>query len=158
MTFSNPYGWAVLAGISLSGIIIRHFFNLRHHGKTHGGLIALAVAIFVLTMIFAADMQHRAQAALKPDGAISYADVEPIISRHCTSCHAAQPSHEFFEITPADVMLETKAQLEQHAARVRAQAVEADIMPLGNETGMTPAERARLGAYLDQLRDQKSAP
>ncbi|WP_281301555.1 MULTISPECIES: urate hydroxylase PuuD [unclassified Iodidimonas] len=158
MTFSNPYGWAVLAGISLSGIIIRHFFNLRHHGKTHGGLIALAVAIFVLTMIFAADMQHRAQAALKPADVIRYADIEPIMSRHCTSCHAARPRHEFFEITPADVMLETKAQLEQHAARVRAQAVDADIMPLGNETGMTPAERARLGAYLDQLRNQKSAP
>ncbi|GER00403.1 membrane protein [Iodidimonas gelatinilytica] len=157
MTFSNPYGWAVLAGIALSGITIRHFFNLRHRGEVKTGLIFLGVLIFVLTMIFAADMQHRQSQALAPKNAVTYADVAPLISKHCTACHAAQPTHEYFDVAPSGVMLETKAQIQQYADRVRAQAVDADMMPLGNETGMTMEERAILGAWINSLDAEKAA-
>ena len=35
-----------------------------------------------------------------------------------------------------------------HKDQIMAQAVNSDTMPLGNETGMTAAERQKLGAYL----------
>jgi len=36
-----------------------------------------------------------------------------------------------------------------HAQRIEAQAVLAKIMPLGNTTGMTEAERRKLGAWIE---------
>jgi uncharacterized membrane protein len=35
------------------------------------------------------------------------------------------------------------------APRVKAMAVDSQAMPLGNPTHMTPAERQRLGAWID---------
>ena len=51
---------------------------------------------------------------------------------------------------PKDVVLETIADLRRNAPGVMAQAVQGKAMPLGNETGMTDAERAALGAFLAQ--------
>ncbi len=47
-------------------------------------------------------------------------------------------------------MLDTVAGLRRNAQQVIAQAVQGRAMPLGNETGMTDEERARLGAFLAQ--------
>jgi len=47
------------------------------------------------------------------------------------------------------VVLETPAQIAQHAAAIRQQAVASRAMPLGNLTNMTDDERARLGAWID---------
>lgn len=52
-------------------------------------------------------------------------------------------------------MLESEGDIRRYSARIRAQAVDADIMPLGNETRMTAEERARLGAWLDQAQGAK---
>jgi uncharacterized membrane protein len=35
-----------------------------------------------------------------------------------------------------------------HAAQIEQQAVATETMPLGNETGMTPSERAKLGQWI----------
>ena len=49
MTFGNQYGWAVLAGLSLSGWYFRHFLNRRNIGKVEYHLAALGVAAFIGT-------------------------------------------------------------------------------------------------------------
>jgi uncharacterized membrane protein len=71
-----------------------------------------------------------------------------IAHARCTACHAAAPTHAGFAEAPGGVMLETADQLRAAAPRVLAQAVLTDAMPLGNETGMTAEERARLGAWI----------
>ncbi len=38
--------------------------------------------------------------------------------------------------------------IQLNAPRILQQAVDSDIMPLGNETGMTEEERAALGAWI----------
>jgi uncharacterized membrane protein len=47
-------------------------------------------------------------------------------------------------------MLETVGELRRYAPLIEAQAVKSEMMPLGNETGITPEERAKLGAWLAQ--------
>ena len=45
MTYSHSYSWLLLGAIIAAGVLIRHFFNLRHHGRTAWGFPAAGVAI-----------------------------------------------------------------------------------------------------------------
>ena len=148
MTFANPYGWLVLAGLGAVGWLIRHFFNLRHVGRNDYGLVFLAVALFLIVTFFASDAQQRHQAALTGGGETTFAQARAIVERHCVNCHAAAPSHPDFDAPPGGVALERPDQIEQYAQMIYEQSVISDIMPLGNETGMTEAERAQLGAWI----------
>ncbi|NVJ96897.1 MAG: urate hydroxylase PuuD [Alphaproteobacteria bacterium] len=148
MTFSNPYNWVIVAGIGLVGVMVRHFFNLRHKGKSSPGLVFGAVGLFILIAMFAADTDKRARKAITPEAA-AFTDVQAIIGKHCSSCHAAQPTHELFPEAPGGVMLDRPELIEQYAPRILEQAVKSDIMPLGNETGMTDEERALLGKWIE---------
>ncbi|WP_417456129.1 urate hydroxylase PuuD [Kordiimonas sp.] len=148
MTFSNPYNWLIVAGIGLVGVMVRHFFNLRHKGKSSPGLVAGAVLLFILIAMFAADMEKRGRADVSATDA-SFARVQAIIGKHCTSCHAAVPTHESFDEAPGGVMLDRAELIELYAPRIMEQTVKADIMPLGNETGMTDEERALIGKWIE---------
>ena len=53
-------------------------------------------------------------------------------------------------LLPLGVVLDTPAHVAALAPRIKAMAVDAQVMPLGNTTGMTPAERAKLGAWIAQ--------
>lgn len=147
MTFSNPYGWAVLAGIGATGWVIRHFFNLRNQGTVNKALPVAATALFIATMIFADWAQRSTQVTI--EDAVSFTEIEGILQTHCTTCHSVTPTHEFFEEAPIGVMLDTPAQMQQYAPKILEQTVQSDIMPLGNETGMTAAERALLGKWIE---------
>jgi uncharacterized membrane protein len=63
-------------------------------------------------------------------------------------CHAAAPTHVGITAPPAGVMLDTPENIVRFAPRVYDMAVATPTMPLGNETGMTDADRARLGAWI----------
>lgn len=84
--------------------------------------------------------------AQKPD---PYAPVAPIIARHCVTCHASHPTHPGFDSPPLGVVLDSPADVKKHAVRIKMLAVTTDVMPLGNETGMTRAERDILGRWID---------
>ncbi|WP_417450340.1 urate hydroxylase PuuD [Kordiimonas sp.] len=148
MTFANPYSWLILAGIGLVGVMVRHFFNLRHRGKNSPGLVFAAVALFILIAMFAADAEKASRARFAQVAA-SFSQVQAIIGKHCTSCHAATPTHESFDEAPGGVMLDKPELIQQHARRIMEQTVKADIMPLGNETGMTDEERALIGKWIE---------
>ena len=149
MTFSNPYSWIILAGIALVGVMVRHFFNLRHKGTSSPGLVFAAVGLFILIAMFAADTEKAARVQLA-DTDVSFADVQAIIGKHCVMCHAENPSHEGFDVAPAGAKFDDPALIVQYAPRIMEQAVKSDIMPLGNETGMTDAERALLGQWIEE--------
>lgn len=78
-----------------------------------------------------------------------YAEVAPIIAKHCLTCHSAKPTHPGFDAPPVGVAFDTPEEVEKMAVRIKAQAVTTDTMPLANETGMTAAERATLGKWVD---------
>jgi uncharacterized membrane protein len=53
-----------------------------------------------------------------------------------------------FEEPPAGIRLDTVDELKRHAQDVLLQSVKTNAMPIGNLTGMTDDERARLGAWI----------
>ena len=65
-------------------------------------------------------------------------------------CHQAAPTHEGFKggEPPKGVMLDTLNGVKKNAAQILVQAVQGNAMPLGNETGITDPERAKLGAWI----------
>ncbi len=84
-------------------------------------------------------------------GTNSDIEVMMLVRKHCVMCHAAKPTHESFQDAPKDVVLETIPELKKHAASIYTQTVKTQAMPLGNQTGMTDDERARLGQWLKDL-------
>jgi uncharacterized membrane protein len=84
-------------------------------------------------------------------GNISDPDVLQIVHKHCTTCHAVNPTHESFREAPKNIVLESVADLKKHAAVVYSQTVQGRAMPLGNQTDMSETERAELGQWLKDL-------
>jgi len=149
MLFGSPHNWLVLAALSVSAVMVRHFFNLRHKGILKWELIAGAAFVFVITMLASNSARHGAQPAA-PTAPVPFTAVRAIVDRHCVMCHSATPVHAGITAPPAGLDFTQNAVLRANAARVRFQAVTSHTMPLGNETGMTDAERATLGAWIDQ--------
>jgi len=147
MLYGGENGWLVLAAMAAAAWPIRHFFNLKHKGKVDYRYL-LAGAVGIITIAFAVSGGHE---AVKTDGKVTAAEVRQIVRTHCSACHSDTPVHEGFSEPPQGVAFDTMDEIKRYAARIAAQAVETETMPLGNETGMTAAERERLGEGLKNL-------
>ncbi|SDU99877.1 urate hydroxylase PuuD [Pseudomonas mucidolens] len=79
-----------------------------------------------------------------------FGKVHSVIEERCTACHSAKPTSPLFSAAPGGVMFDTPAQIQQQAARIQAQAVATQIMPLGNITQMTQQERDLIGSWITQ--------
>jgi uncharacterized membrane protein len=143
----SPVNWLLLALLGAAGWGIRHFFNLRHKDKTQPAYLAVPALVFVAVAVLAGQMR-RAPAATAATDAVPFIQVSGIVATHCVSCHTARPTHEGITEPPKGVVFDTADDLQRHAAQIQQQAVAAELMPLGNETGMTPADRARLGRWI----------
>jgi uncharacterized membrane protein len=142
MTYGAERPWLVLALLGLTGVAVRHVFNLRGRGQPFGGAIALAAVLALVSVTYVT--LEKGRAAREPEAAfanVSFAEIQPIIARHCAACHNVTPP-------PRGVALDSYENIAAHAIRIRAVAVDTQVMPLGNPTRMTPAERQRLGAWI----------
>jgi uncharacterized membrane protein len=153
MLYAGSYNWLILAGLCAAAWPIREFFNRKHRGNVDYRYLVAGVAGFLLVMLAASWKPPSA----RPDAAavvarVTDAEVQAVVQKHCTACHARKPAHESFDVPPLDVVLEKPDDLRKNAARVYQQAIETDIMPLGNETGMTAEDRDVLRRWLDENR------
>jgi uncharacterized membrane protein len=146
MVSGHPQAWLLVALVLVIGAAVRHGFVCHEAGQPLArfawapGLAGLALAgALVMTA-------PGGEAA--PSVAVADAEALAIVQNHCVACHAAEPSHESFDAAPNGVIIEGTADLRRYAAVIRQQVVSAKTMPLGNETGMTEAERQQLGAWL----------
>jgi uncharacterized membrane protein len=146
MTYRNPHAWAVLATIMAAGVFIRHFFNLRHKGRTEWKYPAIGVALLLALAVAIAPAPPRA-AIHAADPAAQFAQVRNIIDQRCVACHSSHPTQPGFASAPAGVMLDDPRAIRQNAGRIYQQAVQLKAMPLANLTNMTDEERARIGAW-----------
>jgi uncharacterized membrane protein len=73
--------------------------------------------------------------------------VQAIITQRCVPCHSIHPVEPGFSPAPLGVMLDTPAEINQYAALIYQYAVQQQIMPYGNITGMTSSERSTIGAW-----------
>ena len=83
---------------------------------------------------------------------VADAEALAIMRKHCVMCHAIKPTHAAFQEAPKNIALETLAGVKTYAGLIEAQTVHSRAMPLGNETGMTEAERATLGRWIAALK------
>lgn len=150
MTFGHSWNWLILIIISLIGVGIRHWFNLKNQGKAKQGswsLIAAMVGLVALIVLMAPKDMSAGET-------VEFADVRIILDKHCISCHASKPTSEFFKIAPMGVMLDDDIIVKAIADKIKQQAVLSNNMPRiisADETPlMTDAEREVLGRWIDQ--------
>ena len=103
--------------------------------------MALALAIVVTALA------PRTEAT-DQTAAVTDLDVLRITATHCVMCHAARPTHEGFSEPPKGLIFTDIDHIRRYAPLIRMQAVDSEVMPLGNETGITRAERDALGAWI----------
>ena len=138
MTYGAQRPWLVLALLGLTGVAVRHVFNLRGRGRATGPTIAAAVALALAGVTYVTLEKGVASGERR---AIAFTEVEPIIATHCSGCHNVGAP-------PLGVALDSWEHVRAASARIKAVAVDSHAMPLGNPTGMTPAERQKLGAWI----------
>lgn len=148
MTYRHEHAWAVLAVIMAAGVLIRHFFNLRHKGRVEWRYPVAGVAL-LLGLAVALAPKAPVAAAAAPDGAAQFARVQAIMVQRCASCHADKPTQPGFASAPAGVMLHDAGGIIQNAAKIYQQSVQLKAMPLANMTNMTDAERAEVAAWFE---------
>ena len=146
MIVSAPLNWLWLAGLGIVGWTIRHFFNLKNAGQLRLDVLALGALAFLTVAVLNETAKPPRPAAVPVP---PFAEVRALVDRHCVMCHAAQPTHQGVPAAPNGVRLDTDEGLTRNAAKIYERAVASHSMPLNNETHITDAERASLGAWIE---------
>lgn len=149
-TYGSSLNWLILAVLMVGSATFRHFLNIRF---SYGGWLRLAAATTLLTIALVFVLITRANmlpSASASDAPVAFADARAVIQRRCIECHSATPTDSTFTVAPAGVMFDTPEQIQRMAARIKERAVVTKTMPFNNKTGITDAERALLGAWIEQ--------
>jgi uncharacterized membrane protein len=141
-TFGHDHGWLVLVALMAIGAWVRHFFNLRHGGRTVLAIPVTAAAALI-ALAWAIEPDEAPPAAGPP---VTVSEVQPIVEARCQPCHSESPTQTGVTSPPAGLVLDTTEQIEARAAAIEEQ-VRAGAMPPGNVTGLTDEERDRLLAW-----------
>src|SRR5512132_313628 len=143
-TYGHSYSWLILVVLLVIGAWVRHFFNLRHAGRTVWAIpVTAAIAIAVLAILIRPQNESAAGTPV-----VQFATVARIIDQRCRACHSQHPTKE--SEPPLGLMLDTPQEIQRYAPDIKGQAVDSTAMPLGNATGMTTAERKLLGRWIAQ--------
>lgn len=156
MTYGHEYGVVILLALSLIGVWIRHYFNLRNRGRVHHWM--LAVAVMALLAVVVATTPKPEVAPNHDWPVVGDAQVMAVVNRHCVSCHAEKPTQAGFSQPPGGVILTSPQRIWLHQRSVMAQTVMTHTMPPGNVTRMSDAERQRLARWLQQYDGTKHEP
>jgi len=148
-TFASPRtSWLVLACIFVASFLVRHYFNTMHTGAKPDWRLWPAAAVPVLGAIVLSLLGQRGTVIDASAPPVTFAEVKRIVDQRCHACHAAKPKYPGFAEAPKGVMFDTPAQIRKLAPQIMAQAVKTHVMPLGNVTEITEAERAALGGWV----------
>ena len=147
MLTNHPHAWLLVALILLIGGTARHFWVRHEAGDPVGRILwapGVAAVALLAALVLTAPRTDKALASVT----VSDADILALTAKHCIMCHAPQPSHEGFAEPPKGVTLTRIEDIRRFAPLIEQQAVKTDAMPLGNETGITEAERQKLAAWI----------
>jgi uncharacterized membrane protein len=133
-TYGSGWNWALLAGISVVGAAVRHWYNLRGRGHRNVWILPVAVVAMLALALLTRPQDARAPTEVP-------ATIMSIIEARCTACHSRQPPQPGFPAAPGGIVFDDAADVLPFAGRI-AVVVETGFMPLGNVTAMTDEERA----------------
>ncbi len=147
-TFSSSWNWLILIGIAVAGIVVRHYFNVRHLPGTKWWLLLVGAGIFVLIALMTLPESRSTLDTVK---SVSIENVRSVIHERCTVCHSAAPVHTDFQVAPGGIVMDTDEQINTLASRIYTTSVATRSMPIGNLSQMTEAERQLIGDWYAQL-------
>jgi len=142
ITYGHSYSWLILVALLVIGVWVRHFFNLRQAGRNAWWVpVTAALAIAAVAV------------AIRPHGssggtAVPFTQAQAIVQERCVPCHSAHPTK--VDSAPMGIVFDTPKQIQAQASLIQQVAVLTKVMPLGNQTGMTQAERDTLGHWIEQ--------
>ena len=155
-TFSGPWNWLILIGLSAVGILVRHYFNVRHLPGPKWPLLVVAGLGLIAIVVFSAP-----KSSITTDSAqqVTIDSVRDIIHKRCTVCHSAAPVQAGFLTAPGGIIMDSDKQITDLISRIFTTTVATRSMPIGNISQMTEEERSMIAAwYTDfnrrQLLDQ----
>ena len=149
-TYGHEWGWAILAGLMVVGVAVRHWFNLRGKGETNAWLMpTAALGMIVLALV---TVPNTERPNIDP-ASVSFEEGVVIVETRCTPCHSSSPTQPGFNAPPKGIVFDTSDQMVDQAALIRKMAVDSETMPLANITKMTDEERAILEVWLDEHTD-----
>ena len=150
MTYGHELGWLILVAIMAIAAWTRHFFNLRHLGRTVWAIPVSAVAAMAVLFVLMAPSSSAAPDPSASEEPVAFETVQAIVQARCQTCHSERPTFSGLTAPPLGVAFDTPEQILAAADRIEQMAVLTNAMPLGNVTEMTQEERDTLGAWIRQ--------
>jgi uncharacterized membrane protein len=144
-TYGHAHSWAILVCLMVIGAWVRHYFVRRHAGQTLWWIPLTAAAGIAGIAVWIRPASVPASST-----AVTFAQVQPIVTARCTFCHSLHPQSTEVTTAPKGIRLDTPQEIAAQAAAIETVAVQTHTMPLGNLTHMTVAERQLLGAWIAQ--------
>ncbi|MFV0244450.1 MAG: urate hydroxylase PuuD [Qingshengfaniella sp.] len=145
---TNGLAWITIPLICGSAGALRHWRNRFMVTEQRDGRFAVLAGVLMVAAIATSAVRPTAEtqdmAGLSPRDAETFA----ILRQRCAVCHATTPVMDGFTSPPAGLRLETLAQAQARKDLIYSAAITNDIMPPGNLTEMTDAERAILADWL----------
>jgi uncharacterized membrane protein len=143
---SGPTNWIVVSGVFVIGFLVRHFFNLKHSGRTPQWWLFPAAGVIVVLLVIATLPHKPAMEGVAAP--VQFAQVQQIVQTRCQVCHSATPHFQGISEPPKGVTFDSPDQIAALAPQIYAQAVASHAMPLNNLTAITDQERHILGAWI----------
>ncbi len=144
-TYGHAHSWLILVCLMVIGAYIRVYFNFRHAGRTLWWIPLTAAAAVAGLAVW-----MRPPATPAATAPVTFARIFPIVEQRCAFCHSMQPRSTQFTSAPKGVLFDTPHEIASQAQLIKTVAVDSTVMPFGNATHMTTAERTLLGQWIAQ--------
>lgn len=156
LAFGTQFNWVIASLVFIIGVLIRHYFNTVHarKGNPHwtwlGALVLFIIIIWLSTApkLLTGEPKESAAAQIYVASAHFPAVRDTVLGR-CSMCHAAEPVYEGIYHAPKGVMLDTDANIAEHAREIYLQAGRSHAMPPANVSQISDKERALLVAWYE---------
>ena len=150
-TYGHKYNWLILALISIIGASVRHYFNLKNKKKNIIWIFPVAAIGMISLMLFVSIPkvnQNNQVTSLNQN--IEFNEINNIIKYRCGVCHASKPTFGGFKDPPLRIVFDTPLDIIKNINKIKSQALDSDIMPPGNLTGITQTERDKISSWISQ--------
>src|SRR5207245_1979940 len=109
-TYGHAHSWAILVCLMAIGAWIRHYFNLRHAGKTLWWIPLTAAAGIAAVAVWIRPASSPASTT-----AVPFATARAIVTQRCVTCHSAKPTQPGFAAPPKGIAFDTPAEIQAKA-------------------------------------------
>ncbi|MGH2921140.1 MAG: urate hydroxylase PuuD, partial [Gaiellaceae bacterium] len=98
--YTHERAWLVLLALMVLSAWLRHFFNLRHGGRTVWAIPVTAAVALVALAVAIRPEDSSSEAGGPP---VEFARVATIVEQRCATCHSVEPTDQSFSTAPKGV-------------------------------------------------------